>query len=72
MDMSGSKTSKPSARIFSSSFVPPFLKRPSATTFQAEGLAFLIQSGRYIGDLPRRYAAMWGEGGGVGPPCPAA
>ncbi len=70
MDMSGSKTSKPSARIFSSSFVPPFLKRPSATTLQAGGLAFLIQSGRHIGDLPRRYAAIWVERGWMRPLLP--
>jgi DNA-binding transcriptional LysR family regulator len=41
----------------------PFLAAPSATTYQAEGLAFLIQSGRYIGYLPRRYAAIWVEHG---------
>ncbi len=70
----GREASKPSARIFSLSVVAPFIESPrsspSATTFQAEGLVFPIQSGRYIGDLPRRYAAIWGEHGWMRPLAP--
>ena len=40
---------------------PAFVAHPGATAYQAEGLAFLIQSGRFIGYLPRRYAAIWVE-----------
>ena len=43
---------------------------PSATAYKAEGLAFLIQSGRYIGYLPRRYAAIWVERGLMRPLLP--
>ena len=49
---------------------PAFLVHPSATAYQAEGLAFLIQSGRYIGYLPRRYAAIWVERGLMRPLLP--
>ena len=39
------------------------LATASASSYQAEGLAFLILSGRFIGYLPRRYAALWVERG---------
>lgn len=39
--------------------LPACFRRPAATTRQSEGLAYLIQSGRYIGYLPRRYAEIW-------------
>ena len=39
------------------------LETASASSYQAEGLAFLILSGRFIGYLPRRYAALWVERG---------
>ena len=41
----------------------PALAPASASSYQAEGLAFLILSGRFIGYLPRRYAALWVERG---------
>ena len=44
---------------------------PSASTQQAEGLAFLILSGRFIGYLPRRYAAIWVEAGLMRPLLPS-
>ncbi|MEM7207069.1 MAG: LysR family transcriptional regulator [Pseudomonadota bacterium] len=39
------------------------LSQPTATARQAEGLGYLILSGRYIGFLPKRYAATWVERG---------
>ncbi len=35
------------------------LAAPTATARQAEGLGYLILSGRYIGYLPKRYAETW-------------
>ncbi|UTW11855.1 LysR family transcriptional regulator [Marinobacterium rhizophilum] len=39
------------------------LPTPPASSYLSEGLAFLILSGRYIGHLPRRYAANWVKNG---------
>ncbi|MES0826887.1 LysR family transcriptional regulator [Ruegeria sp. SCP11] len=47
-----------------------FLAEPSATAHQAEGLGFLILSGRFIGYLPRRYAEIWVERGQMRPLLP--
>ncbi|MEM7221330.1 MAG: LysR family transcriptional regulator [Pseudomonadota bacterium] len=46
------------------------LAAPGASAQQAEGLAFLIQSGRFIGYLPRRYAAIWVDAGLMRPLLP--
>ncbi|MEH6445683.1 MAG: LysR family transcriptional regulator [Oceanospirillaceae bacterium] len=35
------------------------LPHATASSYLSEGLAFLILSGRYVGFLPRRYAANW-------------
>lgn len=41
------------------------LSAPTASSYLSEGLAFLIMSGRYIGYLPRRYAANWVNNGEI-------
>jgi DNA-binding transcriptional LysR family regulator len=40
---------------------------PSASAYQAEGLAFLVLSGRFVGYLPRRYAGTWVKAGMMRP-----
>ena len=39
------------------------LPQATASSYLSEGLAFLIMSGRYVGVLPRRYAANWVSNG---------
>ncbi|MGB1239333.1 MAG: hypothetical protein ACPG4U_14035, partial [Pseudomonadales bacterium] len=43
--------------------IAALLPTSTASSYLSEGLGFLILSGRYLGFLPRRYAANWVSNG---------